>query len=350
MPPARQFQYRRLAEILWPLGGALLGLLVMPLAIDQYPESFHENTWILPISAFCVVALFVVPLLLHERFVRAVTYLMRIPRVGIVLAILLPLVLAGVSVVGGIKLFRVHHAHLTAVLAKHTPLSSLEQPYDLTSERRAKLIRLLKPPVTPSTLKIGCVSWSERSCVAAGTFLVVFSEAGWKIADNRVFRLEPQIPGDGVFVISQPEPGAPLPPHLGRWHKATATELTIWNALNEIGIPVTPSTDTSLPDGITGVYFGPEPSRVEINSETLRIRELMKFVAEGTAIQQDFSVNNDRKKELQERTEWVTEVSAWLQANLGKSSAVKFSNAQDIEDKKRCLIGFADDIGKSKPR
>jgi hypothetical protein len=48
-------KFRRWSDVLWPLGGTVIGLLVVPLAIDQYPEFFHENRWLLPLSVCFVV-------------------------------------------------------------------------------------------------------------------------------------------------------------------------------------------------------------------------------------------------------------------------------------------------------
>ena len=63
------------------------------------------------------------------------------------------------------------------------------RPYDLTGARREKFIKLLnKPPTQPrDILRIGCIEWSDEACVAAGKFLILFSEAGWKIDDDKVF-------------------------------------------------------------------------------------------------------------------------------------------------------------------
>ncbi len=103
---------------------------------------------------------------------------------------------------------------------EHAPRIVLVRPYDLTGQRRSGF---------KDILRIGCVSWSERACVAAGTFLIAFSEAGWKIDSNRVFRLDQNIPTEGISLcVSGPEKPIPnLPPHLGTWHKLDASETTI---------------------------------------------------------------------------------------------------------------------------
>jgi len=139
-----------------------------------------------------------------------------------------------------------------------------QRPYDLTGPRREKFLRLLgKTQAEPrDIIRIGCISWSDAACVAAGRFLILFSEAGWTIDSNSVFRLEPQIPIDGMAMASHVDivgDAKKLPPHLGTWQKMDPSQVTIWWAFKEMGIPVSFSGDTSLPAGTLGIYFGPEP-------------------------------------------------------------------------------------------
>jgi hypothetical protein len=142
--------------------------------------------------------------------------------------------------------------------------SHQQRPYDLSGTRRKKFIKLLSKPQTEphDILKIGCISWSDEACVAAGKFLILFSEAGWTIDSNRVFRLDPQIPIDGMGMVTHIDNGVEtqkLPPHLGTWQKMDASQITIWWAFKEMGIPIHPSGDQSMPVGTLGIYFGPEP-------------------------------------------------------------------------------------------
>jgi len=162
--------------------------------------------------------------------------------------------------------------------AEHKPASPEEKPqqsppppvpqhlYDLTGDRRAKFLELLKVPPDGQrdTIRIGCTGWSESSCVAAGKFLILFSEAGWAIDSDKVYRLEPSIPIDGIAIIARPdkaEIGDKLPPHLGRWHKMDPSHVRIYSAFSMMGIPVSGSSDPEMPIGTLGVYFGPEPQR-----------------------------------------------------------------------------------------
>src|ERR1700686_5856144 len=58
---------RNFSDFLWPLGGTVFGLLVVPVAIAQCPKFFNENEWLLPASVVVVVICWLVPLLLHNR-------------------------------------------------------------------------------------------------------------------------------------------------------------------------------------------------------------------------------------------------------------------------------------------
>jgi hypothetical protein len=147
---------------------------------------------------------------------------------------------------------------------KPVPKDHPQRPYDLTGPRREKFLKLLgKTQAEPrDIIRIGCISWSDAACVAAGKFLILFSEAGWTIDSNRVFRLEPQIPIDGMAMASHVDnvdDAKKLSPHLGTWQRMDASQVTIWRAFKEMGIPVTSSGDISLPAGTLGIYFGPEP-------------------------------------------------------------------------------------------
>jgi hypothetical protein len=138
-----------------------------------------------------------------------------------------------------------------------------QRVFDLSEPHRSKLKHLLEQKEPREKLRVGCVYWSDAACVAAGEFLIVFSETGWIIDSAKVFRMESLIPKAGVAIVSRPELGTeklpPLPPHLGRWHKMTPSEITIWSALRQLDIPVSGATESELPEGTIGVYFGPEP-------------------------------------------------------------------------------------------
>ena len=133
--------------------------------------------------------------------------------------------------------------------------------YDLTTEQRDRFVKMLSAQTAPKDLiRIGCTSWSETSCVAAGEFLLMFSEAGWQIEADKVFRLEPQIPLVGVSLVSRTPPGEPtekLPPHLGRWRAMDESRQTVFWAFRALNIPINGATDDSLQNNALGIYFGP---------------------------------------------------------------------------------------------
>jgi|SRR5882724_2725792 len=154
---------------------------------------------------------------------------------------------------------------------KHRPTPNPQmptptRPYDLTGARREKFLALLRKTQTEprDVIRIGCISWSDAACVAAGKFLILFSEAGWTIDQDRVFRMEPMVPIEGMAMVTHvdmPANAQKLPPHLGTWKKMDASEVTIYWAFKQMGIPVASSGDNSLPVRTLGIYFGPEPQQ-----------------------------------------------------------------------------------------
>lgn len=288
-------EFKKWADALWPIAGMILGLIAMPVAIAQYPIFFNENKWILPTSVVVVLACWVIPLFKHARAKHLYRLAFSFGMIGRTIAIILVASAIAVAGLGFKKLFRFHERHLAEALYKteppstganprateetnkiaaptpplgapkqmrhHNPRAVTKHPYDLSGDRENKLTELLSKPLTETRLllRVGCISWSEYACVAAGRFLIVFSKAGWTIQENRVFRLEPAVPVDGVTIASIPEAGPALPPHLGRWHKASQSEMALITAFRQMNIPVRVSGDTALSAGIVGVYFGPEP-------------------------------------------------------------------------------------------
>ena len=132
----------RYKGVLWPIAGLILSIIVMPLAIDQYPEFFHDNRWLLPLSVLCTLVLFIFPLLFHQRVNRFIDYVSYIPHVGLVLAGLLPLIMLAVLGVGGISLFRFHSRHLAAALRGQKASIVKAVPSDRTNQS----------PTVPETL------------------------------------------------------------------------------------------------------------------------------------------------------------------------------------------------------
>lgn len=194
----------------------------------------------------------------------------------------------------------------------HAPLGPPIKPYDLTDERKKRFLAFAKPPLRDANkIRIGCLSWSERSCVAAGQFLLLFSQAGWTIDQNRVFRMDEPIPTEGVSIVSRPEPGPPQPPHLGRWHKMSLTETSVEAAFVAIGVKVSGSADASLEDGTTGVYFSSEPQELQPfkRSDLMAVQSSTLQVEIGAIEDQPLS---DVKAQSEQEKQWDRDAREWL--------------------------------------
>jgi hypothetical protein len=158
-----------------------------------------------------------------------------------------------------------------------TRLKQSVHVYDLSPPtRRNKFSELLKgnwtvdpngqrqPVLTlhRDTVQVGCAVDDPGSCVSAGEFLLLLSEAGWQIErPYQVNRLIQNIPREGVAIVSHPTVQLPpnLPPHLGVYQKTMPSALSLSLAFADMGIPVYTGRDDNLPNGIVGVYFGREP-------------------------------------------------------------------------------------------
>jgi hypothetical protein len=135
-------------------------------------------------------------------------------------------------------------------------------PYDLAGERRKRFITLLRPePDENDVLRIGCLMGSDSACVAAGRFLMVLSEAGWKIDSDRVFQMAAQIPVSGVAIAARPQQARPpnLPAYKGIWQLSDKSHAKLGRVFTEMGVPVSTVNGPDLAVGTLGVYFGPDP-------------------------------------------------------------------------------------------
>ncbi len=359
-------------DYLWSLGGALLGLIVMPVAIAQYPDVFNRNTWILPLSVAVVSVCFALPFLLRDRPRKAYTRITSVSYIGRPLFVVICIVLIGAVSWGARRLVRFHREHLASSTAKAVsalpvaPIgrrnapspppkaqtsaptqsrtqvepASISYPYNLAGERRTQFVHLLQPPTVANTIRVGCISWSERACVAAGQFLLLFSAAGWKIDGDRVFRLEPMIPNEGVFIVAQPEPGPPLPPHLGRWRKGNDSEIRMFLAFSTIGLIPHLSSDPSLAKGVTGIYFGPEPIVLSVDERLVSSTHISQFISEGYAVEQQLSATSDAQAKGRAEIEWAAKVERWLRTTPYKGAVRKFDKARGFEEKRKYLTSL----------
>lgn len=170
---------------------------------------------------------------------------------------------------------------------------TLIDAYAVNSSNRDRYLELFRTGQfgQRDKLRIGCVEWSESSCVAAGNFLRLLSEAGWEIDSDAVIRMQPSVPVEGVSIVSSGDDlvGLPkVPPHMGRWSRSDISYEILTSAFKLMGVPVYFSSDPTLQPGTTGVYFGPKPKLdvpVRQKDEIVR-RELLRYVGLGMAIQQ----------------------------------------------------------------
>ena len=189
--------------------------------------------------------------------------------------------------------------------------------YDLTGQRRDIFLALLNTQLEPrDTIRVGCIGWSETSCVAAGNFLILLSQAGWKIDSNRVFRFDPSVPRDGMTIAARtPNYTDNLPPHLGHWQAMDISQITVWYAFTWMQIPVGASGDPNMPEGTIGVYFGPEPTQVQARSasETRKVLHdfLAVFLVDFGIVDKACAVVNDAC--TMQRHQWSQTVSAYTE-------------------------------------
>jgi hypothetical protein len=151
------------------------------------------------------------------------------------------------------------------------------------------------------------------------------------IDENRVFRMDEPIPTEGVSIAARPEPGPPLPPHLGRWHKLGLTETTLALAFIVIGVEENGST-ADLGEGTTGVYFSVEPDSLKSKKDLIPALQASKLQGEIDAIEQH--PNNDPNLQSQQESKWNAETEEWLQTNFGKSTVLHFRDCAGESAKK----------------
>jgi hypothetical protein len=118
---ASRTKWEQWRGFLWPLGATVLSLIVLPVAIEQYPEFFRDNKWILPGSVILVLACWTIPLFVHHRAQKLYSWIIQIRYVG---WLVLPVVIVCVMVVmwvTGARLFRFHRNHLDAAIRERQP-------------------------------------------------------------------------------------------------------------------------------------------------------------------------------------------------------------------------------------
>lgn len=191
--------------------------------------------------------------------------------------------------------------------------------YDLAESRRASFLELLRIGQSSprDRIRVGCIPWSEASCIAAGNFLTLLSEAGWEIDGDSVFKVEPSVPVDGMTITSRGDDIAnlpKLPPHLGRWSYMDRSQELISMAFRYMDNPVHSSSDPTLPPGTLGIYFGPEPALAQSLKprDKAAVKELIGYLGAGLDIEQN-CVQSQPSECVATLAPWDSAVSEYFQ-------------------------------------
>lgn len=120
------------AALLWPLGGTLFGLIVVPVAIAQYPRFFNENEWLLPASVVVVVFCWCFPLLLHKRARRFYSDISAHGAGGKLALAVISIIVVGLLYIGAKRLLASHKAHLSALNAPKVAEQLTAQQHSIT--------------------------------------------------------------------------------------------------------------------------------------------------------------------------------------------------------------------------
>jgi hypothetical protein len=247
------------------------------------------------------------------------------------------------------------NTQLNELNKKIPALEHTQRPYDLSGAKREYFLELLKTKQFEprDTVRVGCISWSDASCVVAGKFLILFSQAGWKIDSDRVYRMDPDIPVDGMAIASSNKiiNQEKLPPHLGRWKVMSASQIVIDMAFTQMEIPVSSVEDNSLPPKTIGIYFGPEPSTgssISVAHKTTR-KQIIELVSEVAEVEDVCALTiNSRCKSMW--MQWRNKVSTCLN-ELGppfitewkkqvSNKSIEYFSRSEIEKQKSLLITF----------
>jgi hypothetical protein len=167
---------------------------------------------------------------------------------------------------------------------RQPPLKAYET---ITSQREVfeKYVRV-EPDMHPDRLRIACSQMSSDSCVTANLFAEMFSDAGWEIEGNKVFREEASLPVGGVSTVTNDRAlaGLPsMPPGRGRWSSIDLSTEIVIAAFRLMDNPVGASSDPSLADGTLGVYFGPDTETKVTLSKSLKVLgpSLLELIKQG---------------------------------------------------------------------
>ena len=136
-----------------------------------------------------------------------------------------------------------------------------EHARKLTPQQRADFVSTLRAGQPPhESIRIGCPQSSEDACVFAATFIEHFKNAGWTVEPDAVQRLVLPKPMAGVAIFRRGTGVIdPSNPQSGLWVQQTPDLERVTRAFARLGFATQPQADPTMPEGVIGVYFGPEP-------------------------------------------------------------------------------------------
>ncbi len=128
-----------------------------------------------------------------------------------------------------------------------------------TEESKAFVTTLNREPQPPS-VRIGCAANDEAACVLASQLIVQFQTAGWKVEKLPAERLMLPRALLGVAVFAHGTGVAdPSNSRSGLWVAQTPMLKTLGDALRKLGINAQVTADAAMPEGVFGIYCGPDP-------------------------------------------------------------------------------------------
>jgi hypothetical protein len=155
--------------------------------------------------------------------------------------------------------------------------------HTVSEKERLRFEEPLRKQDSPrDTIRLMCPQADENTCAYAGQFIALFGEAGWTVIGNQVERGTFSRPMSGVVLI-RPRAGGELDPskwNSGLWAAVTPSVENIRRAF--VNIEIEPDSvveiDSRFPNGIMGIYFGPEKENA---AEETPLTKTMKQIEES---------------------------------------------------------------------
>jgi hypothetical protein len=129
------------------------------------------------------------------------------------------------------------------------------------SEKESKqFISVLNREHNPPHVRVGCTANDEAACVLASQLIVQFQSAGWAVDKLPAERM--MLPNAllGITIFAHGSGIAdPSNSRSGLWVLQTPYLKTLKDALIALGINAQVTADATMPDGVFGIYCGPDP-------------------------------------------------------------------------------------------